>query len=128
MCVFIKQSHFPSLTQSQGCLLYKLCFFTTPFGEQPLALLSRSFCVTDNSHYSDQMHQLLSELGGGGGGVRCKVCPPPPPPGYMLEVDSKETPCSMYTCVAVLDHNHTAWDAHCVVDYSHLVKLLSKQV
>ena len=49
------------LRQSLGCLLYKLCFFTTPFGEQPLAILSGSFCVPDNSRYSDQMHRLISE-------------------------------------------------------------------
>ncbi len=53
----------PPLRQSLGCLLYKLCFFTTPFGEQPLAILSGSFCVPDNSRYSDQMHQLISEWG-----------------------------------------------------------------
>ena len=51
----------PALRQSLGCLLYKLCFFTTPFGEQPLAILSGSFCVPDNSRYSDQMHRLISE-------------------------------------------------------------------
>ena len=53
----------PALRQSLGCLLYKLCFFTTPFGEQPLAILSGSFCVPDNSRYSDHMHQLISEWG-----------------------------------------------------------------
>ena len=54
----------PPLSQSLGCLLYKLCFFTTPFGEQPLAILSGSFFVPDNSRYSDQMHRLISEWGG----------------------------------------------------------------
>ena len=54
----------PPLHQSLGCLLYKLCFFTTPFGEQPLAILSGSFFVPDNSRYSDQMHRLISEWGG----------------------------------------------------------------
>ena len=54
----------PPLHQSLGCLLYKLCFFTTLFGEQPLAILSGSFFVPDNSRYSDQMHRLISEQGG----------------------------------------------------------------
>ena len=53
----------PPLPQSLGCLLYKLYFFTTPFGEQPLAILSGSFFVPDNSRYSDQMHRLISEWG-----------------------------------------------------------------
>ena len=36
-----------------------------PFGEQPLAILRGSFCVPDNSRYSDQMLRLISEWGCG---------------------------------------------------------------
>ena len=49
---------------------------------------------------------------GGLGGVVCSVPPPPPSPSpsprvYVGGGIKEETPCSMYTCVAVLDHNHT---------------------
>lgn len=34
-----------------GCLLYKLCFFTLPFGESTLAIQSGNFTIPDNSRY-----------------------------------------------------------------------------
>ncbi|CAD7079589.1 unnamed protein product [Hermetia illucens] len=42
-----------------GCLLYKLCFFTLPFGESTLAIQSGNFSIPDNSKYSKGMHQLI---------------------------------------------------------------------
>ena len=48
--------------QALGCLLYKLCFFTTPFGEQVLAIMNGQFTIPDDSRYSDELHKLISEF------------------------------------------------------------------
>ncbi|XP_015920664.1 BMP-2-inducible protein kinase isoform X2 [Parasteatoda tepidariorum] len=42
-----------------GCLLYKLCFFTLPFGESALAIQNGNFSIPDNSRYSKQVHSLI---------------------------------------------------------------------
>ncbi|XP_075215855.1 numb-associated kinase [Lycorma delicatula] len=42
-----------------GCLLYKLCFFSLPFGESTLAIQSGHFTIPDNSKYSRNMHCLI---------------------------------------------------------------------
>ncbi|XP_011865251.1 PREDICTED: uncharacterized protein LOC105560612 isoform X2 [Vollenhovia emeryi] len=42
-----------------GCLLYKLCFFTLPFGESMLAIQSGNFTIPDNSRYSKALHCLI---------------------------------------------------------------------
>ncbi|KAM9743056.1 AP2-associated protein kinase 1 isoform 8-T8 [Menidia menidia] len=42
-----------------GCLLYKLCFFTLPFGESQVAICDGSFTIPDNSRYSQEMHCLI---------------------------------------------------------------------
>uniref|UniRef100_A0A3B1IDE4 non-specific serine/threonine protein kinase n=1 Tax=Astyanax mexicanus TaxID=7994 RepID=A0A3B1IDE4_ASTMX len=42
-----------------GCLLYKLCFFTLPFGESQVAICDGSFTIPDNSRYSQDMHCLI---------------------------------------------------------------------
>ncbi|KAL6268442.1 hypothetical protein P5V15_001577 [Pogonomyrmex californicus] len=42
-----------------GCLLYKLCFFTLPFGESTLAIQSGNFTIPDNSKYSKALHCLI---------------------------------------------------------------------
>ncbi|XP_046726986.1 AP2-associated protein kinase 1 isoform X1 [Silurus meridionalis] len=42
-----------------GCLLYKLCFFTLPFGESQVAICDGSFTIPDNSRYSDDVHCLI---------------------------------------------------------------------
>uniref|UniRef100_A0A2M3ZHI5 Putative catalytic domain of cyclin g-associated kinase-like protein n=1 Tax=Anopheles braziliensis TaxID=58242 RepID=A0A2M3ZHI5_9DIPT len=42
-----------------GCLLYKVCFFTLPFGESALAIQSGHFSIPDGSKYSREMHQLI---------------------------------------------------------------------
>ncbi len=34
--------------QAMGCLLYKLCFFTLPFGESQVAICDGSFTIPDN--------------------------------------------------------------------------------
>lgn len=47
------------LFQALGCLLYKLCFFTLPFGESSLAIQSGNFSIPDNSRYSKGLHQLI---------------------------------------------------------------------
>lgn len=42
-----------------GCLLYKMCFFTLPFGESTLAIQGGHFTIPDNSRYSKSIHQLI---------------------------------------------------------------------
>ncbi|XP_053097258.1 AP2-associated protein kinase 1 isoform X3 [Pangasianodon hypophthalmus] len=42
-----------------GCLLYKLCFFSLPFGESQVAICDGSFTIPDNSRYSYDMHCLI---------------------------------------------------------------------
>ncbi|XP_034368050.1 AP2-associated protein kinase 1 isoform X14 [Arvicanthis niloticus] len=42
-----------------GCLLYKLCYFTLPFGESQVAICDGSFTIPDNSRYSQDMHCLI---------------------------------------------------------------------
>ncbi|XP_067269195.1 AP2-associated protein kinase 1 isoform X4 [Pseudorasbora parva] len=54
-----------------GCLLYKLCYFTLPFGESQVAICDGSFTIPDNSRYSHDMHCLIR---------------------YMLEPDPDERP------------------------------------
>lgn len=54
-----------------GCLLYKLCYFSLPFGESTLAIQSGNFYIPDNSKYSKGIHQLIR---------------------YMLEVDIDNRP------------------------------------
>lgn len=54
-----------------GCLLYKLCFFTLPFGESTLAIQNGTFTIPDTSKYSKTMHQLIR---------------------YMLELDAEKRP------------------------------------
>lgn len=60
-----------------GCLLYKLCFFTLPFGESALAIQSGHFSIPDNSKYSREMHQLIR---------------------YMLEPDIERRPNIYQVC------------------------------
>ncbi|CAK9296903.1 unnamed protein product [Gordionus sp. m RMFG-2023] len=45
-----------------GCLLYKLCFMTTPFGENTLAIHEASFSFPRTSQYSLQLHALIRYL------------------------------------------------------------------
>lgn len=47
--------------QAMGCLLYKLCYFTLPFGESQVAICDGSFTIPDNSRYTHDMHCLISE-------------------------------------------------------------------
>ncbi|XP_056288639.1 AP2-associated protein kinase 1-like isoform X3 [Pseudoliparis swirei] len=54
-----------------GCLLYKVCFFTLPFGESQVAICDGSFTIPDNSRYSYDLHCLIR---------------------YMLEPDSDKRP------------------------------------
>uniref|UniRef100_A0A8C6KRR9 non-specific serine/threonine protein kinase n=1 Tax=Nothobranchius furzeri TaxID=105023 RepID=A0A8C6KRR9_NOTFU len=42
-----------------GCLLYKLCFFTLPFGESQVAICDGTFIVPDNSKFSLKLHCLI---------------------------------------------------------------------
>ncbi|XP_063910148.1 AP2-associated protein kinase 1 [Zophobas morio] len=63
-----------------GCLLYRLCFFTLPFGESTLAIQSGNFSIPDNSKYSKGLHQLMR---------------------YMLEPDPDKRPdIFQVSCVA----------------------------
>ncbi|NXS55071.1 BMP2K kinase, partial [Brachypteracias leptosomus] len=54
-----------------GCLLYKLCFFSLPFGESQVAICDGSFTIPDNSRYSHSLHCLIR---------------------YMLEPDQEQRP------------------------------------
>ncbi|KAM8885328.1 AP2-associated protein kinase 1-like isoform 5-T5 [Spinachia spinachia] len=56
---------------AMGCLLYKLCYFTLPFGESQVAICDGSFTIPDNSRYSHDMHCLIR---------------------YMLEADPEKRP------------------------------------
>ncbi|XP_053574193.1 AP2-associated protein kinase 1 isoform X6 [Bombina bombina] len=42
-----------------GCLLYKTCFFTLPFGESQVSICDGNFTIPDNSRYSQDMHCLI---------------------------------------------------------------------
>lgn len=42
-----------------GCLLYKICFFSLPFGESALAIQNGSFTIPDDSRYSTGLHTLI---------------------------------------------------------------------
>nr|XP_043882280.1 AP2-associated protein kinase 1-like isoform X8 [Solea senegalensis] len=44
---------------AMGCLLYKLCYFTLPFGESQVAICDGSFTIPDNSRYTQEMHCLI---------------------------------------------------------------------
>lgn len=54
-----------------GCLLYKLCFFTLPFGESTLAIQNGQFSFPDGHRYSKHLVSLIR---------------------YMLEPDSDRRP------------------------------------
>lgn len=54
-----------------GCLLYKLCFFTLPFGESQVAICDGTFAVPDGSKFSSKLHGLIR---------------------YMLEPDQEKRP------------------------------------
>ncbi|RMC13629.1 hypothetical protein DUI87_08706 [Hirundo rustica rustica] len=54
-----------------GCLLYKLCFFSLPFGESQVAICDGSFTIPDGSQYSHSVHCLIR---------------------YMLEPDQEQRP------------------------------------
>ncbi|XP_073821090.1 numb-associated kinase isoform X2 [Musca autumnalis] len=60
-----------------GCLLYKLCFFSLPFGESTLAIQNGTFSIPDNSKYSRGMHQLIR---------------------FMLEIDADKRPNIWQVC------------------------------
>jgi len=57
----ITVSCFLSLSQALGCLLYKLCFFTLPFGESQVAICDGTFAVPDGSKFSSKLHCLISK-------------------------------------------------------------------
>lgn len=42
-----------------GCMLYKICFFSLPFGESALATQNGSFTIPDDSRYSSGLHALI---------------------------------------------------------------------
>lgn len=42
-----------------GCMLYKLCFFTLPFAESPLAISSGNFNIPDNARFSKHLQALM---------------------------------------------------------------------
>jgi AP2-associated kinase len=44
-----------------GCMLYKLCFFSLPFGESTLAIQSANFTFPNNK-YSQNLHKLIRYL------------------------------------------------------------------
>ncbi|RUS71634.1 hypothetical protein EGW08_020604, partial [Elysia chlorotica] len=54
-----------------GCLLYKLCFFTLPFGESSLAIQSSNYTIPDNHRFSQGLMSLIA---------------------FIFETDSKKRP------------------------------------
>ncbi|KTG05595.1 hypothetical protein cypCar_00002933, partial [Cyprinus carpio] len=60
-----------SIQEALGCLLYKLCFFTLPFGESQVAICDGTFAVPDGSKFSLKLHCLIR---------------------YMLEPDQEKRP------------------------------------
>ncbi|KAH8293250.1 hypothetical protein KR018_003881 [Drosophila ironensis] len=60
-----------------GCMLYKLCFFSLPFGESTLAIQNGQFSIPDTSKYSKGMHQLIK---------------------YMLDTDMERRPNIWQVC------------------------------
>ncbi|CAH2301770.1 BMP-2-inducible kinase [Pelobates cultripes] len=54
-----------------GCLLYKLCFFSLPFGESQVAICDGSFTIPDHSRFDHKLHCLIR---------------------YMLEPDQERRP------------------------------------
>lgn len=69
---------------AMGCLLYKLCYYTTPFGESLLAIQEGRFTLPDAKHqqYSRQLNSLI---------------------GYMLDPDPIKRP-DIYQVAAVAFH------------------------
>ena len=49
------------LFQALGCLLYKLCYFSLPFGESSLAITSAKYNIPDASKYSLKLQKLISK-------------------------------------------------------------------
>ena len=47
--------------QALGCVLYKLCFFDTPFGERSLAIMKGQVNFPQDSPYSSTVHSLISK-------------------------------------------------------------------
>eukprot|EP00118_Oscarella_pearsei_P019308 m.204252 g.204252 ORF g.204252 m.204252 type:complete len:707 (+) comp39643_c0_seq33:118-2238(+) len=45
-----------------GCLLYKICFFTNPFGESILSISNGSFSFPEDSKYSGELHSLIAYM------------------------------------------------------------------
>ncbi|KAH9502581.1 AP2-associated protein kinase 1, partial [Bulinus truncatus] len=45
-----------------GCLLYKLCFFTLPFGESSLAIQSVNYTIPDSCRYSNGLMSLIAYM------------------------------------------------------------------
>ncbi|KAI8797329.1 BMP-2-inducible protein kinase [Biomphalaria glabrata] len=43
-----------------GCLLYKLCFFTLPFGESSLAIQSVNYTIPDSCRFSNGLMSLIA--------------------------------------------------------------------
>ena len=48
--------------QALGIMLYKLCFFTLPFGESSLAIQSGNVTFPSSSSYSEDMHNLIRKI------------------------------------------------------------------
>ncbi|KAK2720688.1 hypothetical protein QYM36_004542 [Artemia franciscana] len=45
-----------------GCLLYKLCYFTLPFGESSLAITSGQYAIPEPQKYSSQLNGLIRKF------------------------------------------------------------------
>lgn len=66
---------------AMGCLLYKMCYYTTPFGESLLAIQEGRFTLPDAKHhlYSKQLNGLI---------------------GYMLDPDPVKRPDVFHVAAA----------------------------
>jgi hypothetical protein len=40
-------------------MLYKLCFYDTPFGDSALAIINGNYAIPPSSRYSPNMHKLI---------------------------------------------------------------------
>lgn len=45
--------------QALGCMLYKLCFYDTPFGDSALAIINCNYTIPASSRYPSYMHKLI---------------------------------------------------------------------
>ncbi|XP_064383792.1 AP2-associated protein kinase 1-like [Halichondria panicea] len=48
--------------EALGVLLFKLCFMDTPFGDNPLAIVSAQYSIPEDSPYTQDLHNFIGYL------------------------------------------------------------------